>query len=264
MRFLFLVFLVLLLFLSVIFAFLFVTSPYTFSRATPHDACMTNTADGKPVDLKFNGTAQTPFLLKPDVQRAQASLLHDWGKFCDDGSISWWITNETLLSAVRHGQMVPWADTVSVAILFSDLPKLVKLRAKIEKSGTQLLKAHKTGYTLCLNNFSQFPAIEVHVMTLRGEHSSEIATCFPLDELGQCSVIDPHKRRNEIFQRASILPLKTIALGNLIVPAPKNPDEVLLTRYGPNWRSETLYSPTRVVQNAHSLGWARRVAPNYF
>ncbi len=59
------------------------------------------------------------------VQQGNLYLIKELKKICDRLNINFWLHGGTLIGALRHEGFIPWDDDVDVAMLRSDLEKLI-------------------------------------------------------------------------------------------------------------------------------------------
>lgn len=243
----------------IILALMFIMSPFSSKRVDEKEI-MINRATGEKIEVHVPKSG-APLSLKTWVQTKQLELLEQLTRELHANDVTYWAVKSTLLATVRHGKLMPWDDTVSIAILHKDLRKLVDMRNKLQETGKSLLQHGKHAYFFCTNNFSRFPVIEINIMEPK-DH--EISVCTPTDELGACSFEDSHLRRNEVFPYADVFPLGSMALGTLAIPIPHVPDTCLTTTFGPNWKTMPLWDKSKVVNNGYSYSLVRRFFPSFF
>ncbi len=243
--------LVLTLFVAIL---LFVISPYSFQQLNvAHDMALTHAQTGKRVDLYFSST---PFTLKQNVRAAQLDLLEHLTKNLENVKISCWAVKTTLLACVRHGQLVPWEDKISMAILHDHFETFINLRAKLENGGYALLLPGKHGYFYCVNNITRFPCIEICLMK---QKDYEISICTPTTEIAMCSFQDSFLRRREVFATDMIFPLKHASLGSVSISIPNKAEACLDILYGKEWKTDAQWNKTRFIDNEIVKAGIRRV-----
>ena len=78
-------------------------------------------------DFKAKGTLR-------NIQLLYVELLRFIDNVCNKYSLNYWISDGTLIGAVRHGGFIPWDDDIDVSILREDYEKLIEILPKeIEK-----------------------------------------------------------------------------------------------------------------------------------
>jgi len=258
LKFLFYLFVFLLFIGLIVLSILFVTSPFTWDKLNPGtDTSLTHAVTGDAVNIPFK---EVPHVLKRSIRTKQMELLESLTNCLRDNNCPYWAVKSTLLATIRHGQLIPWDDAISIAILHDNLRNLVHLRPTLEQSGAALLKHGKHAYYYCANNLAQYPYVEINIMQPK-EH--EISVCTPTDELGQCSFADAFRRRHEVFPRESVFPLRATTLGSATMYVPQKAEECLTVCFGENWQKESFWDTKTLVNNHYTKGLVRRLLPNY-
>ena len=67
------------------------------------------------------------------VQLACLQLMRDFDEFCRTNDLTYWMSDGTLLGAVRHGGFIPWDDDVDLGMLRSDVNKIIQLTANDDR-----------------------------------------------------------------------------------------------------------------------------------
>lgn len=62
-----------------------------------------------------------------EIKTLERKLLCAFADFCDENGISYFLSNGTLLGAVKYGGFIPWDDDVDVLVPRRDYDKLMKL-----------------------------------------------------------------------------------------------------------------------------------------
>lgn len=57
----------------------------------------------------------------------QMTILQDWGKWCDDHHLRWFVYGGALIGAIRHHGFVPWDDDIDVCMPREDYNKMLEL-----------------------------------------------------------------------------------------------------------------------------------------
>lgn len=69
--------------------------------------------------------------LKPctleEIQQVMLDMLIDIAKLCDKHNISYWLSDGTLLGAVRHKGFIPWDDDIDIAMPYYDYKKFMEV-----------------------------------------------------------------------------------------------------------------------------------------
>lgn len=224
-----------------------VNTPYNSDVYSDVDLLtMVNAITGQSLELHLEEHAARPRRLRPDIVEMRDTLLHQFDALCDTYNVEYWLTQSTLLGAVRHGTLIPWCDTLHVAVPYTDLQKIIGMRSRL--SSEYALLTHMNGYRFCCNNFARFPAIDISVMS---DNAVEMSICTPLNELGSCTFKDTVDSRKLVYDTHIVLPLKqrqlqlftndtpnqddTDSTNVMNVKIPNNAYRVLDILYGPDW-----------------------------
>ena len=232
-----------------------VVSP--FSATDKLQAGETCTFDTRPV--KMQGVENVPSLplLNSDKQAEMAELLRLGQGWLDGAKIPFWAVRSTLLAAVRHGNLMPWCDTVNLAIEHSNLTRLIGITETVGSNGRYILHPVPDGYRISMNNFLRFPYIQIDIMEIM-DH--EVVACTPLTLLGECTFTDSHNRRREIYDVDDVFPLREVAIGDVKIHIPQRPEKCLLSLYGPDALKRINHdSVPRLLWNQSSKNLLRRL-----
>lgn len=60
-----------------------------------------------------------------DLQLANLAIMKEVAKFCDEYGLTYWMSDGTLLGAVRHGGFIPWDDDIDLAMPREDFDRFV-------------------------------------------------------------------------------------------------------------------------------------------
>jgi len=245
--------------MAIIISFiLFVVSPFSFHKlnTSQNSTFCTHLGTGAKADIDTGTIQHPPFLLKASVQSSQMDLLAHFSQTLSEAKIPFWAVNTTLLAIITFGNLLPWDDSISIALEDDYFREFCGLRSKLENRGQALLLAGKHGYRYCMNNIPRFPFIDISLMK-RNNH--EVSICTPTDEIRECSFQDSFTRRREVFSIHNVFPLKSMTLGTLLISVPNNPIECLETRFGKNWKTLPTWSNWNFIQNANSRGLMQRL-----
>ena len=64
------------------------------------------------------------------LQLAELQMLKDFAKFCDENDITYFLSDGTLLGAIRHQGFIPWDDDIDVCMDVHNYRKLLKVAPK--------------------------------------------------------------------------------------------------------------------------------------
>lgn len=244
-----------------ILGFLLWQGPFTFSRATANDEIFETNRH------LLNTGAPLPFLLKPHVRSGQWALLKLLVTSLDQAGIDYWITDTTLLGAVKYNRLMPWEDRVNICIKHNDRRRLIDLRPSLEQNGSYVLFSKRSGGScvFATNNATRFPAIDIDWVE---EKDGEWPICTPLNELGEPTYEDAVARRRDIFPTTDLFPLGEAKLyssenssDSIMVKTPNSPTRCLQIQFGANWRNYNVDFPERMIllNNRFSRGIATRL-----
>lgn len=75
-----------------------------------------------------------------EYQKYLLELLCDFDELCKKMGIRYWLSQGTVLGAVRHGGFIPWDDDIDVEMLHSDYLKLIANFRENERYALQIIK----------------------------------------------------------------------------------------------------------------------------
>lgn len=81
-------------------------------------------------------------------------LLKDFDKICKEIGVKYWLSQGTVLGAVRHGGFIPWDDDVDVEMTYADYKKFCKAFVETDKYVVQTIH-NDTHYTLPFAKFRE-------------------------------------------------------------------------------------------------------------
>ena len=67
-----------------------------------------------------------------DIQLANLAIMKEVAKFCDEHGFSYWMSEGTLLGAVRHGGFIPWDDDIDLGMKRDEYDRFVDEFNKFE------------------------------------------------------------------------------------------------------------------------------------
>ena len=120
-----------------------------------------------------------------EIKQIEYGILKMFDSFCKENNIRYFLSNGTLLGAVKYGGFIPWDDDVDVLVPREDYNKLLLL---FEDSAQYKLFAFER------NQAYRFPFAKLCDMTTRKEESNidngvllgVDIDIFPLDAWGNC------------------------------------------------------------------------------
>lgn len=120
-----------------------------------------------------------------NAQRRMLEILQVFDKICEIHNIRYWLSDGTLLGAVRHGGFIPWDDDVDIMMLKKDYKKF--LRVANEELPENLCIQNRTNERNFINNFTKIrdrhSFIEEHqTMTKRYKERGLFIDIFPMQK----------------------------------------------------------------------------------
>lgn len=79
-------------------------------------------------------------------QLRMLDILQEVDQVCNNHGITYWISDGTLLGAVRHKGFIPWDDDLDIQMPYKDFKKFIKI-ASAELSQNLVIQTHKTDNT---------------------------------------------------------------------------------------------------------------------
>lgn len=76
-------------------------------------------------------------------QNKMLEMLIQTDRICKKHKINYWLSDGTLLGAVRHGGFIPWDDDLDINMMRSDYLRFIEI-AKIELPSNLKIQTHKT------------------------------------------------------------------------------------------------------------------------
>lgn len=62
-----------------------------------------------------------------EIQSVLLQILNHFGEICSKNGLKYFLSNGTLLGAVKYGEMIPWDDDIDILMLREDYEKLISL-----------------------------------------------------------------------------------------------------------------------------------------
>lgn len=62
-----------------------------------------------------------------EIQEVIYQILVDVAKVCDENNINYWLSDGTLLGAIRHKGFIPWDDDIDIQMTYEDLCKFIDI-----------------------------------------------------------------------------------------------------------------------------------------
>lgn len=104
-----------------------------------------------------------------------------------ENGIKYWLAFGSLLGAYRHGGMIPWADTISIGIMYQDADQFLNLVPSFLDRGLCLTQNQQGYYKLSLIG-QELPRIEIFLCTLDNSYPKKKVRLSgdPFYEYPQC------------------------------------------------------------------------------
>jgi len=165
-----------------------------------------------------------------------------------EAGVVWWADYGTLLGAVRN-PLTTWADypwlpqdgretpgprpgiiphdkDADLGIMARDWPRLVAIKARLEKMGFAVLANGVVPKMKLMLSATNFANVDLFFW-----HERPDGTLYR----GKYMSIDDFKGRD--FHRTMLHPMSTVQWEGMSLPAPRDPHAFLEMRYGPGWRT---------------------------
>ncbi len=170
------------------------------------------------------------FFTRARVLDELARLLELAGRRLDKAGICWWVTQGTLVGAMRHQGFIPWDHDADLNLKLEQLPMLLELQAEFGRSGLRLKKA-AGGYKLGYDRWPLFPYLDL-VPVARRQSTWQLA--FPLDEAGLPTFGKHLQWPQEAIREQDLFPLELVPFEGFEVWVPARAREVARQMYGPD------------------------------
>ena len=156
----------------------------------------------------FYNLEPTPLLR--DMLDLSYEMLKFFDNVCRKYGIGYWLSDDTLLNAVRNGRLMAFSDEINVSVIQSDLMKLNDaLASQIDDEG--------------LDN-------------LRYDHDAlEITLLCPEIEGKLIGIVISAYDESQQIERNNLFPLSEIQLGSYTFNVPSNPNDYLRQINGKNY-----------------------------
>lgn len=152
------------------------------------------------------------FEMVKEIQQYSLDILIDVKRVCEENDIKFYLSEGTLLGAVRHNGFIPWDDDVDIMMFREDYEKFVKIAPKALNS-KYILQHHTT-----TKNYWSYQAKvrfkgKCKFMQSKAGHLTEnigpYIDVFPIDYLPKIFSQEQYKQRRKQRKYRSMLFLKT-------------------------------------------------------
>lgn len=166
----------------------------------------------------FYNLEPTPILR--DMLNLSYELLSFFDNVCRKHGIIYWIDDDTLLNAVRNGQLMAFSEEISVAVMKSDLDKINDaIQLEIGQTGMSDLE-----YDL--------NALEISLMCSQIGARLLCVAISAYDDIDGNVVKSP---QNQKAERNNVFPINEIQLGDYSFSIPSHPNDYLKQMNGKNY-----------------------------
>lgn len=163
-----------------------------------------------------------PIILKSKILNEMKSLLKDVIDVLDKNNITYWTVCGTFIGVHRHKGFIPWDDDIDLAILYNDVPKLLKIKSYLDSQDYQIF-TRGGAYKIARKGFIPFPFIDLIVMN---EQDNQLKLCYPLNFEGNCTYEKSLEWPKEVYDTNRVFPLKKMIFEDFMINVPK--DDTLL------------------------------------
>jgi phosphorylcholine metabolism protein LicD/ubiquinone/menaquinone biosynthesis C-methylase UbiE len=197
---------------------------------------------------------------KPHITPQLYQIIKDFHEILTENKVPYWISDGTLLGAVRNKEIIPWDDDLDVGIHENDLDQFINLKEAFERRNydfslcpkytvagrpTFFKISSRKGIPINDSWFYRYPWLDVMVYA----DDEDRIRYHPQGAFG---VLWKHA----YYLRDELFPLKMYKLGNLSVVGPNNPIP-FLNRLYPKWQTTYLFY-------AHKENNFKKVQLNFF
>ena len=143
-------------------------------------------------------------LLLSDVKEIALDILKHFRQFCYDNNIRFYLSNGTLLGAIKYGGFIPWDDDIDVFVPREDYDRLIAIYQDSEKyklfSSERVLKYKFPFAKLC-----DTETLKIEENINNGVDLGVDIDIFPLDSCSEHILLKTIQRKIRIYQAGCIL-----------------------------------------------------------
>jgi lipopolysaccharide cholinephosphotransferase len=147
-------------------------------------------------------------------------------------AITYWLTQGSLLGAVRHQGIIPWDDDIDLAFYEKDIAAIIRLRSELKEQGYELLV-----------NQDYMKIFPINGKAIVKEDGSEFEWKYPFIDLFPMRLYEDKISyaserlyaafsKNDWFYEEDIASLEPAHFGTLEVPIPNHASDYLERVYG--------------------------------
>jgi lipopolysaccharide cholinephosphotransferase len=177
-------------------------------------------------------------ITNPEYVKQIYKLLFDVKNVLESNKINYWISDGTMLGAVRHNGLIPWDDDLDISMHKKDEYKLLSIVPILNKMGIDITKIW-FGYKLFFKNGKKikmkvfdarwtFPFLDIFIVKdkINNKGKYEYTDTSTQNEYEKCNI-----------KKVDLYPLKKYKFGNYQVYGPNKYREYLKKCYGLDWNS---------------------------
>jgi lipopolysaccharide cholinephosphotransferase len=169
--------------------------------------------------------------IKPEYALSLYQMMKDTHEILENNKIQYWIDSSTLLGAIRHEGIIPWATRLHLCISSEDEAHLQKMKSSFEALGYAML-SKGNNYTIVALGTTP---IDAPVSSLKKYPIIHIAATHKLkNKIIYRDLINRQFLTQAFFFEEELFPLKKYKFGVLEVWGAHNPFEYL-DRYFGDW-----------------------------
>lgn len=188
---------------------------------------------------------------KFNITKKQSNELYELIRFTHDvltkHKIDYWVTDGTLLGAVRHSGLIPWDDDGDICVMADQIPRLKKIRAYCDKKGyelDQMEDEQNDSIPCCGKGKNETDECDWYIGNKKHQLGCDIFVMITDPKKPSRVTFSNKYWRNApsggkkcYYERAHLFPLVPVHFGNFFVYGPNNPVERLNHCYGNDWNS---------------------------
>jgi cytidyltransferase-like protein len=202
------------------------------------------------------------------------ALLSSVTALLEYSDIPYWITQGTLLGAMRGGKLIQWTNDVDISVLYEDFPRILSLLRNVTQQKTDSISAedyvnrnwqfmHYTYYTNTVDENKvdeetpnwRWLAIASGVTGVHLDINGRTPSLDGIVFKEQCnkdlypeSCSQPQSQEHRI-RLSDVFPLTDIMLQGMVFWGPRLPSRVLEKYYGTNWKIPDRYGEGDWISN---------------